>query len=74
MIILLFCLIGNLFFVWITYFDLKETGTEIVKCYDRYGNEIIGEECIDENEPAPLCACGCVKKETRSKLLPYKNK
>ncbi len=28
-----------------------DTSTKIVDCYDRYGNEIIWEQCIDEYDP-----------------------
>ncbi len=49
-IIMMFVLFGLIVFIWITYFDLKEEGPKITKCYDRYSNEIIGEECIDEGD------------------------
>ena len=49
-LIMIIILIGNIIFTWTTYFNLETKGEEIVKCYDRYSNEIIGQECIDDND------------------------
>ncbi len=49
-IFIMLLLVGLVIYTWITYFDLKEKGPEIAKCYDRHNNEIIGAECIDDND------------------------
>lgn len=42
-------LVGILIAVFLPYIILSESSeTEIVDCFDRYGNQIIGERCIDE--------------------------
>ena len=49
---LIFTLFGMLVFIMFTIAGIqemyKERGIEIVDCFDRYGNKIIGERCIDE--------------------------
>lgn len=49
-ILLILVSIMGIVTVWYTYFEKKDLGPEIVKCYDRYGNEIIGQECIDDTD------------------------
>lgn len=48
---ILFIIFGTIFLLLIltmTYFSLTgDTPDKVVKCYDRYSNEIIGQTCID---------------------------
>lgn len=52
--LILFC-IAQLPIVAYFLSDSKIVGSEIVECYDKYGNEIVGSSCIDyEYETHPI--------------------
>lgn len=49
----LFIIVGLLALTFVIYQEITNKETKIVKCYDRFQNEIIGQECLHKGYDYP---------------------